>query len=141
MKRTTSLLGSLLGAALFIGASAISTPAIAAETWPDDKGCKKVENPSNIMQGWCAAIDRRRGNCLACHNMVVSPWPEGFPPSGDIAPPLVAMKSRFPDTAKLRAQIYDARDANPNTMMLPFGPHAILSDAEIDNIVEFLLSI
>lgn len=131
---------SLLGAALVVGATLISAP-VSAETWPTDKGCKKVENPSTLVKGWCAAIDRRKGNCLACHSMTVTPWPEGFPPSGNIAPPMIAMKARFPDKAVLRAQIYDARIANPNTIMIPFGAHSILSDAEIDNVVEFLYSL
>lgn len=133
VKRITSL----IGAALVVGATILSAP-VSAETWPTDKGCKKVENPSTAVKGWCAAIDRRKGNCLACHSINVTPWPEGFPPSGNIAPPLVAMKARFPDREKLRAQIYDARDFNEKTIMLPFGSHGILSDKQIDNIVEFL---
>lgn len=60
---------------------------------------------------------------------------------GDIAPPLVAMKQRFPDKAKLRAQLWDASVANPNTVMPPFGRHSILSEDEIDKVVEFLLTL
>ena len=78
------------------------------------------------------AFNRKKGNCLACHQIAGGSLP------GNIGPPLVAMKSRFPDKAKLRAQIYDARKANPNTIMPPFGPHAILSDDEIDKVVEFI---
>ena len=52
-------------------------------------------------------------------------------------PPLIAMKSRYPDKAILREQIYDARVSNPYTIMLPFGPHGILTDDEIDKITEY----
>jgi len=51
------------------------------------------------------------------------------------------MKARFPDKEKLRMQIYDATAANPNSTMPPFGKHKALTDAEIDAIVEFLLTI
>lgn len=58
--------------------------------------------------------------------------------AGNMGPPLVAMKARFPDKAKLRAQIWDATVANPNTAMPPFGKHKILSEKDIDLIVEFI---
>ncbi len=112
-----------------------------AESFPTDKDCKKVENPDAVMKGWCVAIDRRKGNCLACHTMTVNPWPEGLPPGGNIAPPLVAMKQRFPDQEKLRAQVWDATEVNPNSVMPPFGKHKLISDEDIDNIVAFLLTI
>jgi sulfur-oxidizing protein SoxX len=60
---------------------------------------------------------------------------------GDIGPPLVAMKARFPDKAKLREQIADPTIANPNTRMPPFGKHRIISDSEIDAIVEYLYTL
>jgi sulfur-oxidizing protein SoxX len=61
--------------------------------------------------------------------------------AGNIGPPLIAMKARFPDKAKLRAQIYDARMANPNTIMIPFGPMGVLNDEEIDKVLEFVYSL
>jgi sulfur-oxidizing protein SoxX len=112
-----------------------------AETFPTEKDCNNVENPDAIMKGWCVAINRRAGNCLACHTMTVDPWPEGLPPGGNIAPPLVAMKQRFPDKERLRAQIWDATQVNPNSVMPPFGKHKLISEEDIDNIVEFLLTI
>jgi sulfur-oxidizing protein SoxX len=60
---------------------------------------------------------------------------------GNIGPPLVAMQARFPDKAKLRTQIYDPQVANPNTRMPPFGKHQIVSDKELDAIVEYLYTL
>jgi sulfur-oxidizing protein SoxX len=60
---------------------------------------------------------------------------------GDIGPPLVAMKARFPDKAKLRAQVWDPQVANPGTRMPPYGKHKILSEKEIDAIVEYLYTL
>ncbi|HGG59792.1 MAG TPA: sulfur oxidation c-type cytochrome SoxX [Gammaproteobacteria bacterium] len=91
-----------------------------------------ADEASAVEAGKKLAFNRKKGNCLACHQIAGGSLP------GNIGPPLVAMKSRFPDKAKLRAQIYDARKANPNTIMPPFGPHAILSDDEIDKVVEFI---
>ncbi len=88
-----------------------------------------------IEQGKQIAFDRKKGNCLACHQI------EGGDLPGNIGPALVAMKARFPDKAVLRAQIWDASKKNPNTMMPPFGRHEILTEAEIDKVVEFIYSL
>ena len=87
---------------------------------------------TDLTKGKDLAFDRKKGNCLACHQI------EGGSLPGNIGPPLVAMKSRFPDFDKLRTQIYDARTNNPNTIMIPFGPHAVLSAKEIDLIAKFI---
>lgn len=86
-------------------------------------------------EGKKLAWNRKKGNCLACHKI------EGAAVPGNIGPPLVAMKARFPDKAKLRAQIWDATTTNPNTMMPPFGRHKILKDSDIDKIVEYMYTL
>jgi sulfur-oxidizing protein SoxX len=63
------------------------------------------------------------------------------PLPGNIAPPLVAMNLRYPDKAKLRAQIWDATVANPGTIMPPFGRHQILTEEEIDEVVEYVYTL
>ncbi len=88
-----------------------------------------------VSEGKDLAFDRKKGNCLACHIIAGGSLP------GNSGPPLVSMQQRFPDKAKLRAQIYDATRDNPNTLMPPFGRHGILSDAEIDKITTFIHSI
>ena len=90
---------------------------------------------SDIEQGKALAYDRKKGNCLACHAMDDGTLP------GNIGPPLISMKLRFPDKAKLRAQIWDATTSNPNTMMPPFGKHGILSEGQIDQIVEYVYTL
>ena len=51
------------------------------------------------------------------------------------------MRARFKDHELLRRQIWDAATRNPNTIMPPFGRHMILTDEEIDLIVEYVLSL
>ncbi|MDX2506596.1 MAG: sulfur oxidation c-type cytochrome SoxX [Gammaproteobacteria bacterium] len=89
-------------------------------------------NQSDIDKGKELAFSRKKGNCLACHSIKGGKLP------GNIAPPLVAMQQRFPDRAKLRAQIYDSTATNPNSIMPPFGRHKILSDKEIDLVTDFI---
>ena len=86
-------------------------------------------------KGKDVAFDRKKGNCLACHVMDDGTLP------GNIAPPLVAMSLRYPDKEKLRAQIWDATVANPNTIMPPFGRHQILTEEEIDEVVEYVYTL
>jgi sulfur-oxidizing protein SoxX len=90
---------------------------------------------SVVEQGKQIAFDRKKGNCLACHQI------EGGALPGNIGPPLVAMKARFPDKAKLRAQIWNSNKNNPNSMMPPFGRHEILTESEIDKVVEFIYTL
>lgn len=87
---------------------------------------------STIEEGREIALDRKKGNCMACHVM------DGATLPGNIGPPLVAMKARFPDKAKLRDQIWDASTINPRSLMPPFGRHEILTEDEIDKVVEFV---
>ncbi len=90
---------------------------------------------SAIEEGKQIAFDNKKGNCLSCHMI------EGGELPGDIGPPLVEMKARFPDKAKLRAQIWDSTRNNPKSMMPPFGRHEILTESEIDKVVEFIHSL
>lgn len=103
--------------------SAIS-PATAA-----DKTMTAAEKGKDI------AFNRKKGNCLACHAMGDGKLP------GDIGPPLVSMKLRFPDKSKLRDQIWDATRNNGNTIMPPFGKHKMLSEGQIDQIVEYVYTL
>jgi len=101
-----------------IVSSVLSTTAIAAE-----------------MSGKEIAFERKLGNCLACHMIA------GGELNGNIAPPLIAMKARFPDRAVLRAQIADATVANPNSIMIPFERHGVLTKEQTDKVTDFIHSL
>ena len=85
-----------------------------------------------LAKGKEIAFDVMQGNCLACHMITGGELP------GNIGPPLIAMKARFPERDALRAQIYDARIKNPNTIMIPYGAHNVLNDEEIDLITDYI---
>ena len=142
MRKLRSICVSLATAAVATGLVSLGTTAIAADALPDEKQCRELQPTEATLKGWCVAIIRRKGNCLACHTVTTKkPWPETLPPGGNIAPPLVSMKQRFPDKDKLWAQVHDATQANPQSVMPPFGKHNILSSQEIDALVEWLYSI
>jgi len=88
-----------------------------------------------LEEGKKLSFDRKKGNCLACHMIVGGELP------GTIGPPLIAMKARFPEKEKLRAQIYDARIANPDTIMIPFGTHGVLTDEEVDLVTDYIYTL
>lgn len=108
--------------ALALGSMVLSPQAISADK-------------SVVEQGKEIAFHRKKGNCLACHKIA------GGSLEGNIGPELVNMKARYPDKAKLRAQIWDATANNPNTIMPPFGKHKIISEEELDKIVEFVYTL
>lgn len=93
--------------------------------------------PKKEMSGKDIAFTNTKGNCLACHAM---PGTKGEM-AGSIAPPLIAMKLRYPDRAKLRAQIWDATVANVKTSMPPFGKHKVLTEDEINQVVDFIYTL
>ncbi len=120
-------------AARFIStASVVATTLAALSLTPQ---LAVAANSKVIEEGKQIAFDRKKGNCLACHHI------DGGKLAGNIGPALVAMKARFPDKGALRAQIWDATVKNSNTMMPPFGRHEILTEAEIDKVVEFIHSL
>ena len=128
MRHTAKAISTATSVAALLGILAFSLPSISV-----------AKDASAIDQGKKLAFNKKKGNCLACHAI------DGGKLPGNIGPALsvsgVAMKDRFPDKSKLRAQIFDARTNNPNTIMPPFGAHEIISDAELDKIVEFIYSL
>jgi len=120
ISKKVMIIAALSGIAAFANLS----PALAADA-----------AATAIEKGKAVAVDRKKGNCLACHAMDDGDLP------GNIAPPLVSMKLRYPDRAKLREQIWDATIRNPNSIMPPFGRHQLLSEEEIDNITDYILTL
>ncbi len=137
MRKPANVVFGISAAVVLVG-SLITAPANAqtAGAVPDKKVCDNKDNPPKdaVTQGGCVVLDRKKGNCMACHAIAGTT-------SGNIAPGLVQMKQRYPDKAKLRAQIDDARKFNPRTVMPPFGTHEILTKDEIDKVVEFVLTL
>ena len=89
----------------------------------------------SIKRGRAIAADRNAGNCYSCH--VVT----GVELPGNSGPPLVGMSARYPERVALKAQIADSRVRNPETPMPPYGAHYILTDAELESLVDYVQSL
>jgi sulfur-oxidizing protein SoxX len=124
MRKTAKFMATAASLAVLVSGISLIPQTAAADNHGD-----------MVKMGKEVAFDRKKGNCLACHMI-----DDGASP-GDLGPPLVAMKARFPDKAKLRAQIWDPQVANPGTRMPPFGKHKIVSEKDIDAIVEYLYTL
>ena len=107
--------------------------ALICLTLPD--GYADSGSDSNLERGKQLVMSRSKGNCLACHAIDDGKLP------GNLGPPLLSMRMRFPDERGLREQIWGATQRNPNSRMPPFGKHGILTEEEIDVIVEYLYSL
>jgi sulfur-oxidizing protein SoxX len=86
---------------------------------------------SGAAEGERLAFDRGRGNCLTCHDIKGGDLP------GTIGPELKDLKSRY-DRGELVAIVSDETKRNPLTVMPPFGRNRILTEQEINAIVDFL---
>ncbi len=118
-------------------ALALSTAFIAASpatTMAAEPTAKALEEGKKL------AFNRSKGNCLACHAI------KGGKLAGNIGPALIAMKARFPGKAG-KQELYDivygkkARVPKDISMMPPFGEHAILSDEQIQKIVDYIYTL
>jgi sulfur-oxidizing protein SoxX len=103
--------------ALLISAAAFASPACAQ---------------SKAAEGQKIAFDRGKGNCLTCHVIAGGDLP------GSIGPELKDIKSRYPDRNDLVAIVTDETKRNPQTVMPPFGRNRILTEQEINAVVDFL---
>jgi sulfur-oxidizing protein SoxX len=112
---STSLVPAL-ALALLIGTVTFASPARA----------------QSAAEGQKIAFDRGKGNCLTCHVIKGGDLP------GTIGPELKDIKSKYPDRAELVAILNDETKRNPQTVMPPFGRNRILTEQEINAVVDFL---
>ena len=113
---TTPVLMQALALALLIGTASASA----------------AHAQSAAAEGQKIAFDRSKGNCLTCHEIKGGDLP------GTIGPPLKDIKSKYPDRSELVAILTDETKHNPQTVMPPFGRNRILTEQEINAVVDFL---
>ena len=86
---------------------------------------------SGAADGQKIAFDRGKGNCLTCHQIKGGDLP------GTIGPELKDLKAKY-DRKELIAIVTDETKRNPQTVMPPFGRNRILTEQEINAVVDFL---
>src|SRR5881227_373887 len=87
---------------------------------------------SSVTEGQKLAFDRGKGNCLTCHVIKGGDLP------GTIGPELIDIKKKYPNRDELVAIVFDETKRNPLTVMPPFGRNRILTEKEINAVVDFL---
>ena len=87
---------------------------------------------SAVAEGQKLAFDRGKGNCLTCHVIKGGDLP------GTIGPELIDIKAKYPNRDELVAIVFDETKRNPLTVMPPFGRNRILTEKEINAVVDFL---
>jgi sulfur-oxidizing protein SoxX len=117
LKIALSKSASALALALLLGALVPSAPASAQ---------------SAVAEGQKLAFDRGKGNCLTCHVIKGGDLP------GTIGPELIGIKAKYPNRDELVAIVSDETKRNPLTVMPPFGRNRILTEKEINAVVDFL---
>lgn len=101
------------------------------------------------VKGREVAINRKKGNCLACHAM---PVPEQ-PYHGEVGPDLNGVADRLSE-GEIRLRIVNPKYSNPNTIMPAFyrteGLHMVakkfqgkpmLTAAEVEDVVAYLMTL
>jgi len=86
---------------------------------------------SGAAEGQKIAYDRGKGNCLTCHDIKGGDLP------GTIGPQLKDLKTKY-NRDELVAIVTDETKRNPQTVMPPFGRNRILTEQEINAVVDFL---
>ena len=105
-------------------AAAVLLPALCGALTP-------ARAQSSVAEGQKLAFDRAKGNCLTCHVIKGGEFP------GTIGPELKDIKGKY-DRGELIAIVTDETKRNPLTVMPPFGRNRILTEQEINAVVDFL---
>ncbi|WP_298357180.1 sulfur oxidation c-type cytochrome SoxX [Rhodoblastus sp.] len=89
----------------------------------------------DVAAGQKLALDRSKGNCLACHTI------KGGDAPSSVGRKLVDMKRRFPNRADLVEILTDESDRNVIAPMPAFGRNHVLTRDEIEKIIDFLYTL
>ena len=95
----------------------------------------EAATPERIAAGRALAHSQEKGNCLACHQMPRDPKAETL---ANLGPMLKDVRRRFPSRDELRLRVWDAARFNADTLMPPYGRHRILTEEEIDLVVDYI---
>jgi len=98
-------------------------------------GVVQAATPDRVAAGREIAHSQEKGNCLACHQMPRDPRAETL---ANLGPRLEDVRRRFPSREELRQRVWDAARFNADTLMPPYGRHRILTEEEIDLVVDYI---
>ncbi len=139
--------GTVIALSLSLPASAAGT--VKFEIKDDAIAASLTGKAGDPVNGKKIAINRKKGNCLACHSM---PIPEqAF--HGNIGPDLKGVADRY-EEGELRLRVVDSKIVNEDTIMPAFyrdtGFHrvlkkfagqTVLSAEEVEDVVAYLMTL
>jgi len=96
-----------------------------------------IVKAGDVANGRKLAISQPVANCVACHVLPDVDLP------GDVGPNLIESMKGYTekDRETVRQWIWDATKFNPDTIMPPYGRNKLLTEKEIDDIVEYLYTL
>ena len=141
-------LGAALSLSLLVQTASAGAIKLAVK---DDAIAKSLSGKKgNAKNGRKLAVNRKKGNCLACH--VITKLKEN-PFHGNIGPSLDGVAGRYKE-GELRLRVADAKLVNEDTIMPAYyrntGFHrvmkkfqgkSVLSAQEVEDVVAFLMTL
>ncbi len=135
---------------LLLGASAQAQELVKFEIVGGESIDKSLTGqPGDPVNGRKVAIDRKLGNCLACH---VLPVPEQ-PFHGDVGPDLSESGGNLSE-GEIRLRVVDSKVLNPDTIMPAFYRNAgfervmkkfqgktMLSAQQVEDVVAYVMTL
>ena len=150
MTKLSTLVVAFFALALFSNSTTISAAELVKYKVVDLTIPKSLTGkPGNAKRGRKLAINRKKGNCLACHTM---PAPEQAD-HGEIGGTLFGVAKRY-KLGELRLRVVDPKKINPSTIMPAFyrikGLHrvqkkwkgkTIISAQEVEDVLAYLMTL
>ncbi len=144
-----TIIAAAVGLAFF-GAMGSGAEASKDKKIPTSIGKSLTGKPGNAANGKKLIINRKKGNCLACHGISNL---KNQADHGNVGPPLDGVASRL-SAAKLRAQVVNPKGSNPDTIMpaflkkdgltrvmKKFKGKTILTKQEIEDVIAYLMTL
>ena len=145
---TLTLAAILCAGSAYAASVQVSEPGLVSYTIVDDMAINEplTDTAGDAVNGRKLSVNRKKGNCLACHVMPISE--QSF--HGETAPSLYGVGNRLSE-GELRLQLVNSKVTNENTMMpsfyrvtgynrilKKFDGKTILSAQEVEDIVAYL---
>jgi sulfur-oxidizing protein SoxX len=146
----SAIFGAVLGALVIYGVGAKADEVVKYEIADGNSIPKSLTGMlGDPERGRKVAINRKQGNCLACHKM---PIPEqAF--HGEVGPDLAGVASRYKE-GELRLRVVDSKALNPDTIMPAFYRNSglnrvmkkfqgksVLTAEQVEDVVAYLLTL
>ena len=144
-------LSSLLAAGLLLAPAAVASEQLVAYEIVDESSILNslTGKPGDPARGREVAINRKQGNCLACHKL---PIPEQqF--HGQVGPDLTTVADAYSE-GELRLRVVDPKLMNPDTIMpafyragdlnrvmKKFQGKSVLDAQQVEDVVAYLMTL